>query len=332
MVCGAATVMVHAVDADDGPRADAGRGCRRVARRRGRRRRPGRPVDPGRTRHHPVPFRRARPRGGGRAGRRAGPTRWSRSAHGAAPDRRRGGLLAGLRLPRGPARRRCSRCPGAPGRVPSCRPGRWPSPTATPPSIRRRRPAAGTWSAAPASRCSTPRASPLRRAGAGGPGPLHRGRGGRSGRARTGGRPAVVRAARGPGRLRGRGAGSARRRAGRRAPRRGGRGRPGRRPRRPGVVRAGQPVDRQRAGIGRARADRGRGPAALSRRLPRRRRRRRARGPGRRHRGAEPGSCCPWTPARCSRSAVSAPVAGPTWRWPAASSGPSGSAAPGRTS
>ena len=126
----------------------------------------------------------------------------------------------------------------------------------------------------------------LRRAGAGRPGPLHRGRRGRPRRTRAGGAAGVVPAAGRPHRLRGRGAGPAGRRAGRRAAGRR-RGRcPGRRPGRPGVVRPGQPAGGERGAGGHARAHGGRDAAALPRRVPRGGGRRRARGPRRRQPGA----------------------------------------------
>ena len=86
------------------------------------------------------------------------------------------------------------------------------------------------------------------------------------------------------------------------------------------------------AGVRRARAHGGRHAAALSRPLPRRGRRRRAQKSGSTAPRSGPGSCCHWTPARCWRSAVRAAAAAATWRWPAGSSAPSGSAAPPPTS
>ena len=100
----------------------------------------------------------------------------------------------------------------------------------------------------------------LRRAGAGGPGPVHAWPQRRSRRAGAGGRAAVVPAGRGAGGVRDRGAGPAGRGAGRRPPGRGGRGRAGGRSRRPGVLRAGQPVDGQRGRIRARSSSPGAGP------------------------------------------------------------------------
>ena len=170
-------------------------------------------------------------------------------------------------------------------------------------------------------------APPYAALGTGGPGPLHRGRRRRARRTRAGRGTAVVLAAGRPRRLRGRGAGSAGRRAGRWAPRR----RRGRCPRcgsgRSGVVRPGQPIDRERGAGGRARAHGGRDPAALPRRVPRGRGRRRARGPRRRHTGPGRAAAALGRRARCSTSVASTAGAAATCRWPAGSSGPSGSGA-----
>ena len=174
------------------------------------------------------------------------------------------GFSPGLRLPRGPPEPAGPGAPARPAASRPCRRGRWPSPTATPPSIPRRRRAAGTWSGAPASPCSRRRRPPYAVAGAGRPGPLHRGRRGRPRRTRAGGAAAVVPAAGRPRRLRGRGAGTAGRRPGRRAPRRRrGRG-PGRRPGRPGVVRR-WPTGWRGTRRGRARSSsRGAGPGCAA--------------------------------------------------------------------
>ena len=121
-------------------------------------------------------------------------------------------------------------------------------------------------------------------------------------------------------------------RAGRRAPGRCRGGRPRGRSGRPGVVRAGQPTGRQRGRRRRARTHGGRDPAALPRRVPR------GRGGGcagaqrRRHcragRPAPAAGAGPGAPGRSPARAGAAPIC----RWRAASSGPSGSGAPPRTS
>ena len=115
--------------------------------------------EPAARRDRPVRLRRPRPRRGGRAAG-CSPDEVVGAADGAAADRRRGGVLARVRLPRRACPTRCARCRGAPGRVPSCRPARWRSPTGTPPSTRPPRREAGSWSGAPASRSSRPSARP----------------------------------------------------------------------------------------------------------------------------------------------------------------------------
>ena len=168
------------------------------------------------------------------------------AAHGATPDRRRGRVLAGLRLPRGPAGPAATGAPAlptAPGRAGGVggdrqRPRRRLSDRVTR--------AAGTWWGGPGSRLFT-RSVPLRRAGAGGPGPASPwpASGDPAEPAPVAAPPWSAAGGR-PGGVRDRGARPAGRRPGRRAPGRGGRGRAGGRPGRPGVVRAGQPVGRQR--------------------------------------------------------------------------------------
>ncbi len=134
-----------------------------------------------------------------------------------------------------------------------------------------------------------PGAPALRRAGPRRPGPLHRCRGGRAGRATAGDCATVVGAARGAARVRGRGPGAAGGHTGRwPARRRPGRG-PGRRSGRSGVVRAGQSARRQLARRRHARAHGGWDPASLPRSVPCRRRGRRTGCP----RGRDPGAARP---------------------------------------
>ena len=177
-----------------------------------------------------------------------------------------------------------------------------------------------------------PGAPALRRAGPRRPGPLHRCRGGRAGRATAGDCATVVGAARGAARVRGRGPGAAGGHTGRwPARRRPGRG-PGRRSGRSGVVRAGQPARRQRAATPARSSSRGVGPgfaASVRAMSPPWAPHRTSAWTGPRRRTA---SCCRWPPVRCSRSAASAAAAVPTSRWRAASSGRSGSGAAPATS
>ena len=148
----------------------------------------------------------------------------------------------------------------------------------------------------------------LRRAGAGRPRPLHRGRRGRRASSRAPVRlPPLVAAGRRP-----RSCSRSWRRAcapslqdgGRRgvAARR----RPGGRSGRPGLVRAGQPARRERAGRRRARDHRRADPAAVPRAVPRGRGRRRRPRSASTARRRPPARCCHSPRARCSRSARSA--------------------------
>ena len=110
-------------------------------------RRSGRARSPG---DRPLPIRRAGPRRGGGAG--AVPSRrGGRAPDGGAPDRQPwSGSRPDSPISTGfPAR--CNGCPGARARARRCRPGRWPSPAGTPPSIPPHPPGAGSWSAAPPS-------------------------------------------------------------------------------------------------------------------------------------------------------------------------------------
>ena len=109
----------------------------------------------------------------------------------------------------------------------------------------------------------------------------------------------------------------------------------GRRPRcrsgRPGVVRAGQPTRRQRDRAPARSNSRWAGPgcAASARATwPRWEVRRRSASTARR---SQPASSCRWPRARCSRWVACAADAAATCRWRAASSDPSGSGAPPRT-
>ena len=295
---------------------------------RSRRRPPG---QSGAARHHPVPLRRARPRRGRRAGR-VPRRRGGGAAHGTAADRSRDGVLARVRLPRGPAE---PAGPGAPARAPA--PGR-----AGRVGGHRQRPrrrlsdrVAGRLAPGRAHRLPPVQRgpSPVRRAGPGGPGAVHRGR---CGRCRSSRKPvaaaAVVHAPRWPApcsRSSRRGcAPSSRTAAAVASPPSGSRRRPGR----SGLVRTGQPAGRQRRRRRHARAHGRRRPgcAASPRAMwP-------SSGPpprsGSTARRNATASCCRSLRARCWRSAASAPAAAATWRWPAASSGPSGSGAAPPTS
>ena len=327
MVCGFATVMV-ALSAP----------TRRRAHRLATLGRPRTVAAASRAGRRP----RRRGRGRGRAGSSPSPavstgpisTRWPRSAgvharrRGGAPDRAatdRGGhgVLARVRLPRRAARAAARRARGAPDRARSCRPGRWPSPTGTPPSTRRRRRVAGSWSAGPASPSSPGRArpTPCWRPGTGSASrwPVRASRRAASRWPRRRGRRPRARAP--SSRSWRRGCGPSSRTAGAAAsPRSASPARPGR----SGLVRAGQPARRQRRRRRHAGDHRGRDPAALPRSVPRRRWSGAApdvRVDG--TPGARRARCCRWTPVRCSRSGRRAAAAAPTWRWPAASSGPS---------
>ena len=239
---------------------------------------------PGRLVTIAVHLRRARPRRGGGAGGLHTRTRWWRTLTGVPLHRRRRGLLARLRLPRGPARRRCAPSRGAPSPRPRCRPARWRSPTGTPPCTRRPPRAAGSWSAAPAPRSSRP-AAPLRAAGAGRPGAASPRRAPATPRA-GGAAPRVVAAGRRPPGARGGGARAARRGAGRRAARRGRRRGPRRGPADPVSFALANRLVGNAASAGALELTGG-GTGCAAGRVPRRRRGRRARGAGRR--GGGPG-------------------------------------------
>ena len=215
------------------------------------------------------------------------PTRWSALLTAQAADRRRGGVLARVRLPRRASRPAARACRGAPRRARSSRRARWRSPTVTPPSTRPRRRADGSWSAAPAFPSSRRERPPYAVLAPGdrvrftvaGPGdPLE---------------PAPVRPPpwsappEARPRVRGRGAGSAGRRAGRRpAGRR--RGRVSRAPVRPIRCRSRWPTGWSATPTGAGALELTGGGTRLRclGRVPRRRRGRRTRGPRRRHAGA----------------------------------------------
>ena len=261
----------------------------------------------GRARHHPVPLRRARPRRGGRAGRAARATRWSALLTAAPLTVAVVGFSPGFAYLDGLPARLARRCRGATGRVPPCRPARWPWPTGTPPSTRRPRRAAGSWWGGPAFPLFSLERAALRRAGAGGPRAASpwRAPASRSSRAARS-PPAWAPPTRAPSGVRGRWrrgcAPSSRTAAAAASP--------------PSGVPAAGPADpvsfalanrpgRQRAGCGGARDHGRRDAAALPRAVSRRGGRRGARGARRRHRRVAGGpAAAARGRARCSRSAA----------------------------
>ena len=335
VVCGSATVH--------GPRGRRRRGARRRSGPRsttvrggaGPRRRARRRARSGPARHHPVPFRRARPRRGRRAGRLPAPTRWpalltarplTAAVIGFSPGF---AYLEGLPEPAGPG---APARPAAPGRARRVGGDRQ--------RPRRRLPHRVAGRLAPGradrlSACSTPQRPPYAVLAPGDRVQLHRGRRGRAGRTGAGGAhrrgpcPAGARAV-----FEVVGAGPARRRAGRRPPRRR-RGRGSRRPGRPTRCRStlANRLVGQRAAARARWSSRAAGPgcAASARATwP-------SSGPRRRSGSTAPPSADrPAAAARPGPGARGRPPAraagAPTWRWPAGSSGPSGSAAPPPTS
>ena len=328
-VCGAATVMVHATD------PETSLSSIEAAVEAARRARPARPVGPrggaGPSRHHPLPLRRARPRRGGRA-RRCSPDEvvalltaepLTATVMGFSPGF---AYLEGLPEPAGPgapAVAAASRRAGGVGGHRQ-RPGRRLSDRVT------RRLAPGRPHRLPLVLHGGPA---LRRAGAGRPGPLHRGRCGRPARARPGGRHP-----RGPCRRTPRTVFEVVAAGLRAVVQDGGRrgvaavGVPAAGPADPVSFDLANRVGGERGAGGHAGAHGGRDAAALPRRVPRGRGRRRARGPRRRQPRLRPDNSCPWPRARCSTSVASTADAVATCRWPAGSSGPSGSGAAPATS
>ena len=190
--------------------------------------------------------------------------RGGRRSDGAAADRLRGRVLARLRLPRRAARASARGAAARPAAARSCRPARWPWPTGTPPSTRPPRPAAGSWSGAPAFRFFSLERPPYAALAPGDRSVFTVAGAGEPVEPAAAGAAAVGRAGGGPSGARGRGARAARRRPGRRPPGRG-RGRRARAPGRPTRCRSRWPTgwSATRAGAGALEITGGGHPAAL---------------------------------------------------------------------